>query len=57
MFMTTEMFQMQVINHHGSFLNYGRPKTAEQCEQNRREREARGSLAVEGQHFRFVRIA
>lgn len=50
------LFQLQVINHHGSFLNYGRPKTAEQVEQNRREREARGSLAVEGQHYRFVRV-
>jgi len=50
------MFQMQVINHTGSFINYGRPKTAEQCEQNRREREQRGSLAVEGQHYRFVAV-
>jgi hypothetical protein len=55
--MMTEMFQMQVLNHTGSFINYGKPKTAEQCEQNRRDRETRGSLAIEGQHFRFVRVS
>jgi hypothetical protein len=55
--MTAQMFQMQTLTHNGSFVNYGQPKTAEQCEQNRREREARGSLAQEGRHFRFVRIA
>jgi hypothetical protein len=55
--MMTEMFQMQTLTHRGSFVNYGKPKTAEQCELNRRERQARGSLAVEGQHFRFVRVA
>lgn len=55
--MTTKMFQMQTLTHSGSFVNYGQPKTAEQCEQNRREREARGSLAIEGQHFRFVAIS
>lgn len=54
--MTEQMFQMQVINHTGSFINYGRPKTAAECEQNRRDREARGSLAIEGHHFRFVRV-
>lgn len=51
------LFQMQVLTHNGSFVNYGQPKSAEQCEQNRREREARQSLAIEGQHFRFVRIS
>lgn len=51
------IFQMQVLTHNGSFVNYGQPKTPEQCEQNRREREARQSLAIEGQHFRFVRIS
>lgn len=48
---------MQTLTHNGSFVNYGRPKTAEQCEQNRRERIGRGSLAIEGQHFRFVRVS
>jgi hypothetical protein len=51
------MFQMQVLTHSGSFVNYGQPKTSEQCEQNRRERDARKSLAIEGRHFRFVRIS
>lgn len=55
--MTTTKFQMQVLTAQGSFINYGQPKTSEQCEQNRRERDARKSLAVEGQHFRFVSIA
>ena len=55
--MTTEMFQMQTLTHRGSFVNYGQPKTAEQCEQNRQDRIVRGSLAVEGQHFRFVRVS
>jgi len=54
--MTEQMFQMQTLTHRGSFINYGQPKTAEQCEENRRERQARQSLAVEGQHFRFVPV-
>lgn len=45
------LYQFQVINHHGSFLNYGPPtRTAEWCENRRR------GNGFEGQHYRFVRV-
>lgn len=49
--MTEARYQFQVINNHGSFLNYGPATRTEQwCEERRR----RGG--VEGQHYRFVRV-
>lgn len=45
------LYQFQVINHHGSFLNYGPPtRTEAWCEQRRR------GNGFEGQHYRFVRV-
>lgn len=35
--MTTTMYQRQIINHVGSFINYGRPMAAEQCNDDRRK--------------------
>ena len=51
------MFQLQVINHHGSFINYGQPRTPEQVQRYRNDKQERGSMAVEGQHFRFIQVS
>lgn len=50
--MTSEaMFQLKVITHQGAWINYGRPKTSEQCETHRHT-----SRGFEGQHYRFERV-
>lgn len=48
---TAALYQLKVITHQGSWINYGRPKTAEQCETHRRT-----SRGFEGQHYRFESV-
>ena len=45
------LFQFYTINHHGSWILYGQPKTAEQCEAIRRT-----SNGFEGQHYKFETV-